>query len=223
MIIKKEKMNGQSQKHGFDIENSVREIFGLPTELNNTDKHDIPKNKNIYNENENCSIKTTTNKKICCGDILRFHGYDFTEKNTIIVIMNQQIENRKIVKRIYEIDYNLECHKVLFGNLTKEVIENYVKKVKLIPRNIGGEKAKKIFNYIVEKKKIEKEYTGVIQINAKVDSTQSRVQCSIPDFETKLKDFITYTSPTETPNLLRGKKIPPWIESIKRPRNKKVK
>lgn len=217
-------MNEQSQKHGFDIENSVRkEIFDLPTELNNTDKHDIPKNKNIYNENENCSIKTTTNKTICCGDILRFHGYDMTEKNTIIVIMLEQIENRKIVKRIYEIDYNLECHKVLFGNLTKEVIENYVKKVKLIPTNIKGEEAKKIFNYLVEKKKMKKEYNSVIQINPKVDSSQSRVQCSIPDFETKLKDFITYTSPTEKPNLLRDKKIVPSIESSKRRRNKKVK
>ena len=126
-------MNEQSQKHGFDIENSVRkEIFDLPTELNNTDKHDIPKNKNIYNENENCSIKTTVSKTICCGDIESFFNYDFTEKNTIIVIMLEQIENRKIVKRIYEIDYNLECHKVLFGNLTKEVIENYVKKYRNI-------------------------------------------------------------------------------------------
>ena len=39
-------MPKQSQKHGFDIENSVRLVFGIAEESNNTDTHDIPKNKN---------------------------------------------------------------------------------------------------------------------------------------------------------------------------------
>ena len=50
----------------------------------------------------------------------------------------KQTETQKIVKCIYEIDYNLECHKLLFGNLPKEIIENYVKGVKSIPTNIKG-------------------------------------------------------------------------------------
>ena len=213
----------QSQGHGFTFENDVRKtVFDLPVEKNNTEKHDIPKNKNRFNENENCSIKTTGSGTICCSSIISFYNYDFTEKNTIIVIKYRQEGNLKVVKRIYEIDYNLKCHKLLFGNLTKEVIENYIEKVKTIPKNIKGKEAKKIFNYLVEKKKIKKEYPSIIQINPKVDRKQSRVQCSISGFEKKLKDFITYISPIETPNLLRGKKIVSSIESSKRRRNKKT-
>ena len=76
----------QSQSHGFIIENDIREkCFGLEYENNNTDRHDIPKEKNKHDENENCSIKTTGSNMIDCGDLLSFHGYDFDEKNNQIV------------------------------------------------------------------------------------------------------------------------------------------
>ena len=214
----------QSQKHGFTFENSTREqIFDLPNEKNNTDKHDIPKHKNKYNKNENCSIKTTGSETICCSDILRFYDYDFNENNTIIVIKYKQTETEKIVQSIYEIDYNIECHKVLFGNLPKEVIEKYVENVKSIPRHIKGDEAKKIFNYLEEKKELKKKYTNIIQINPKVDSSQSRVQCSIPNFEETLKDFIKYKSTSDKSNFIRGKQIIHKIESNKRTRHNKTK
>ena len=217
-------MNMQSQKHGFTFENSTREtIFDLPVEKNNTDKHDIPKEKNKYNNNENCSIKTTGSKTICCSDILRFYNYNFSEQNTIIVIKYKQTQTEKIVENIYEIDYNRECHKLLFGNLPKEIIQKYVENVKSIPRHIKGDEAKKIFNYLDEKKELKKKYTNIIQINPKVDSSQSRVQCSIPNFEENLKKFIKYKSTIDKPNLLRGKQIINKIESNKRTRNIKIK
>ena len=217
-------MTTQSQKHGFTFENSTREqIFDLPIEKNNTDKHDIPKHKNKYNKNENCSIKTTGSATIYCSDILRFYNYDFNENNTIIVIKYKQTETEKIVQSIYEIDYNIECHKVLFGNLPKEVIEKYVENVKSIPRHIKGDEAKKIFNYLDEKKELKKKYTNIIQINPKVDSSQSRVQCSIPKFEENLKEFIKYKSSSDKPNFIRGKQIIHKIESNKRIRHMKTK
>ncbi len=216
----------QSQIHGFTFENSIREdVFGLERETNNTDKHDIPKEKNKFNGNENCSIKTVGSSTIYCGDILRFFSYDFDkEKNTIIVIKYKQTETEKIIERIYQIDYNKECHELLFGNLKKEVIEKYVESVKSIPAKVKGKEAKKIFDYLVEKKKLKKEYTNIIQINPKVDSSQSRVQCSIPIFEENLKDFIFYDSYKEgKPNLLRGREVVPKVKSCKRKRNKKLK
>ena len=219
--IKNKENKNQSQKHGFIFENSVREnTFELPKESNNIDKHDIPKSKNKFDENENCSIKTTGSLMIYCGDILRFYNYNFTEKNTIIVIKYKQTKTEKIIENIYEIDYNPECHKLLFGNLPKVVIEDYVKNVKSIPTHIKGKEAKKMFDYIVEKKNLKKEYTNIIQINPKVDSSQSRVQCSIPNFEITLRDFIKYKSISSKPNILRGTEIVAKIESSKRQRNK---
>lgn len=211
----------QSQRHGFAFENSVREsVFGLPLVSNDTNIHDIPCHLNCYDESENCSIKTTGSKTICCGDILRFYNYDFTQKNTIIVIKYAQLPTNKKVECIYEVDYNRECHKLLFGNLPQQVIQEYVDKVKSIPRNVSGKEAKAIFDYIEEKKQLQS-YGHRIQINPKVDSKQSRVQCSIPNFATLLQSFIISRSTQDAPNLLRGHEIILSVESGIRQRKTK--
>jgi len=97
----------QSQKHGFIWENEIRKkIFKMNSEINNTDKYDIPCCKNILNSNENVSIKTTGSENIYCSDILRFYDYEFKKKikNTIIVIKYKQQDNKKIIEKIYEIN-----------------------------------------------------------------------------------------------------------------------
>ena len=212
----------QSQKHGFTFENEIRtKVFKLSSHGNDTNVHDIPYEKNTLDPNENISIKTTGCETICCGDILRFYNYDFKKKNTIIIIKYKQSEEYKIIDNIYEIDYNIECHKLLFGDLPEDEIMLYVKGVKSIPKNIKGSEAKKIYNYLDEKKKIAKQYNNIIQINPKVDSKQSRVQCSITKFETKLKKYITYKSSLDCPNIIRGNEISISISSGRRIRNKK--
>ena len=216
-------MTTQSQNHGFKYENEIREkVFDLPKQINDRNIHDIPKEKNKYNNNENVSIKTTGSWTICCGDILRFFDYNFTHENTLIVIKYEQTDTHKTISHIYEINYNKKCHKLLFDNLSKEEIEKYVKGVKSIPTNIKGKEAKKIYNYLVEKKKLKKKYNNIIQINPKVDSKQSRVQCSIPNFEKNLKEFI-YEPECNTPNIIRGKEILLSIESGRRKRHTKSK
>ncbi len=212
-------MSQQSQKHGFTWENEVREkVFGLPKQSNDTNKHDIPSQHNSLNSNENCSIKTTCSKGIGCGDVLSFFDYDFTKKNTIIVIKYKQEKNTKNIVRIYEIDYNEECHKLLFGNLSRAVIKTYVENVKKIPAKTKGVEARNIFDYNAENNKLEKKYSYKIKINPKVDSSQSRVQCSITNFEHMLAPYITYKSPSESPNMLRGKYIQKTLDSPPRSR-----
>ncbi len=214
----------QSQRHGFTFENSIRRwVFNLPSESNNTATHDIPKSSNHWNPKENCSIKSSGSNTICCGDILRFYNYDFTDKNTIInVKYTQKTPTEKVVETIYEIDYNRECHKLLFGDLTSEIIEEYVSNVKSIPRNVKGDEAKKIFDYLGAKAMLQQKYPHQININPKVDGSQSRVQCSISNFTKVLEGFITYQSPSETPNLLRGKEIVATICSTPRQRHVKT-
>jgi hypothetical protein len=213
------KENKQSQNHGFKFEAMIREkVFDLQPNSNDTNIHDIPCQDNKFNPNENISIKTTGSNSICCGDILRFYNYDFRQVNTIIVISYKQIEDYKIIQNIYEIDYNKDCHNILFGNISKEDIEKYVKGVKSIPLNVKGSEAKNIYDYLNEKKKLSN--NNLLQINPKVDSKQSRVQCSIPKFKTTLEKFIRYMSPSEYPNIIRNKVIELSIQSYKRKRNK---
>lgn len=215
--------NIQSQIHGFTFENSIRsKIFNLPKENNSVYIHDIHHSKNILNMNENVSIKTTGSNTICCGDILRFYDYDFLKTNTIIVIKYDQVSNEKIIKNIYEIDYNKECHKLLFGELTYNKIKDYDLYIKNIPKGKVSYNEKN--KYLKYKKELEKDNNCLIKINPKVDSKyQRRVQCSISNFEDNLYNFIKYKSPFETPNIIRGNMIELSIKSHKRVRNSKTK
>lgn len=215
--------NMQSQMHGFTFENSIRsKIFNLPKENNSVYIHDIHHSKNILNMNENVSIKTTGSNTICCGDILRFYDYDFLKTNTIIVIKYDQVSNEKIIKNIYEIDYNKECHKLLFGELTYNKIKDYDLYIKNIPKGKVSYNEKN--KYLKYKKELEKDNNCLIKINPKVDSKyQRRVQCSISNFEDNLYNFIKYKSPYETPNMIRGNMIEMSIKSNKRVRNSKTK
>ena len=214
----------QSQRHGFIFENIIRTmVFNLPEHMNDTNVYDIPCSENPHDPTENVSIKTTGNDTIYCGDIMRFFQYDFSKKNTIIVVQYKQTDTHKVIRHIYQIDYNASCHKHLFGNLTREVLKTYVESVKEIPIKVKGNDAKKIFSYLDAKKDIEKQHIFNIKINPKVDSSQSRVQCSICNFTKTLGDFILTKSSVEMPSRIRGIDIPLSIESEKRKRNKNNK
>lgn len=213
----------QSQSHGFILaENPIRElVFGIPPESNNTDIHDIPSNKNNFDSNENISIKSTGNLTIDCGDILRFFNYDMEKKNTIICVKYEQIQDRKVIKKIYEINYNKEMHNYLFGTITKEELEEYVNFIKSIQH---GECIRETrIQYKSEKKRLQKNHNMKINISPKVDrKSQRRVQCSIPKFDNNLKNYITYISSNDKPNLIRDIEIPVSIISKPRTRNSRL-
>ena len=170
----------RSQHHGFMYENLIRTlVFLLGEVLNDTNTHDIPRSQNRFDPTENISIKCSGGTRIECADIQRFHGYDFTEKNTIIFIQwGQNTDTTKIIKRIYEINYNQELHTLLFGTITREEINDYVRFVKSIP---AGREARSKHNveYKDRKKKLQDIHNMKAVIHPKVDSrSQRRVQCS---------------------------------------------
>jgi hypothetical protein len=213
----------QSQSHGFILaEYPIREkVFGIPPESNNTDTHDIPCEKNKFDPNENISIKATGGLYIDCGDILRFFNYDMKKKNTIICVKYVQTLDKKMIKKIYEINYNQEMHRYLFGTITIEELTEYVNFVKNIKSGKCDKETRK--KYISEKKRLQKYHNMKINISPKVDSkSQRRVQCSIPNFNESLKNYITYYSSDNKPNVIRDIEIPLSIISKSRTRNSKL-
>lgn len=115
------KVKNQSQKHGYIFEERIKKIFNCDYQDNNTDKYDIPCNLNKLDSTENCSIKLTKGPNIDCGDLCRFFDLDKINKTTLIVGMYKQINpTTKKIYAIYEINYNSEFHKLLFGNITLE-------------------------------------------------------------------------------------------------------
>jgi len=213
----------QSQSHGFKFENEIRtHVFGLHIKNNDTEIHDISCSENKFNPSENISIKVSCNGDIGCGDIVRFHNYDFSQKNTIIVGIYKQInENQKLIHVLYEVDYNKNLHKLLFGEIGEEEISYYVNLVKSIP---PGQVKKEDKLYLKLKAHYQKGFGMRIRINPKVDSkTQRRVQATIPKLEKLLEENPEFviSKITGQPLFLRGIEINSVIESKRRIRNLK--
>ena len=214
----------QSQSHGLFWDSEIREkIFLLPPCINDCEKFDIPCSKNRFDSKENISIKTSGNNTIDCGDILRFYSRDVEDnKITMILVKYKQINNTKQINEILEIDYSDEFKDILFGSVTKDVLENYVQFVKNIPFGNACNEIKNTYKKL--KKEIQEKYNMQINISPKVDSkNQRRVQCSIPNFDKLLVKYPKFLISKTCGSLIRGIVITPIIESVKRVRNKKVK
>lgn len=207
-----------SQLSGFTFENFIREkVFEIPFDPNNTDKYDIPDIKNRFNPNENISIKSSGNGNIDCGDILRFYNYDFKKKNTIIVVSYEQVEDYKIIKNIYEINYDLKMRDYLFGTISEKELYEYVNLIRKIPKGVSGKEIRKSFDYLSAKIELQRRHKMKIIISPKIDSRgQRRVQFSIPKFVNTIKNFIVYKSSPFKINLVRDIEIPLKIKSKKR-------
>jgi hypothetical protein len=197
----------QRQAYGFYIENEIREkIFGLEKNKNDTKIHDIPKQENKYNHYENISIKSTISNTVLCGDILRFYDYKFDNNiiNTIIIVKYSCINNYNIISEIIEIDYSKELHTFLFGTVSREIIADFVNYVKNIPKNIVNCTDLTTYrnNCISMSKNIMKINGMNIVINTKIDSkSQRRVQCSISNIETLLRNMPQLIISRNYPNL----------------------
>jgi hypothetical protein len=213
----------QSQAHGLFWDSEIREkVFGLASCKNDTKKYDICCSENKLDPRENVSIKTSSNNNIDCGDILRFFNGDFTNKYTIILIRYQQISNTKKIKEIIEINYSVDLRNYLFGNITEELLIQYVNEIKAIPHGAVSQETKKI--YKDRKNQLQMEYKMKINISPKVDSkTQRRVQCSIVKVNELLLLFPELVvSRTIYPNI-RGISITESIHSVPRVRKSKTK
>ena len=175
----------RSQEHGFTWESQVLDSLGLSSTYNNTNKYDGE------TKTEYISIKTVQKgRPIDCGDILRFFNRDKEKHIIIIVVEYIQENNFKVFSNLYIISYDDDMHALLWGDIKKSVLEQYVKGVKSIPTNIDGNEARKIFSYLERRDEIISKYNLNISITPKVSKSQSRVQCSINNWKNKLDKFM---------------------------------
>jgi len=206
----------QSQSHGLFWDSEIREkVFGLSACINDTTKYDISCEQNKFNCDENISIKTSGNNNIDCGDILRFYDIDISKKITIILIRYKQVNNKKQINEILEIDYNEKLKNILFGNIPKKLLEEYVKYIKSIKSGNVSNEIKKMYKDC--KIKMQNEYNMYINISPKVDSkNQRRVQCSIPKIDQLFEKYPEFIISRNIESFVRGVKITEIIESSPR-------
>lgn len=205
----------ESQLHGFTWENEVKQkVFAIDTTADYTATHDIPKEMNPFNSEENISIKTTGSSTICMGDPLRIWDYSDAEVNTGIVLRYCQEGGVKRLERTHEITLNNRA--LLWGSLTREDIAELDALVRSMPR---GSRDAAIDAAISEKKKELNAKSGVVRFNPKIDSkVQRRLQCSIPNYEAAEGLIKT----TTLGSVVRGVAISETIDSTSRIRNRRV-
>lgn len=204
-----------SQQHGFDIENDIKiKVFKIDKKSKYTAIHDIDKNQNIFNNNENISVKVSSISAVCFGSPLRILNYSIDETHTGIVVLTEQVGNIKYIKRIVEID--LDNKSLLFGDVSEKEIVDLETLIKSVPKN---EKPKELIKQIHAVKKELNKKSGILKFNPKIDSkSQRRLQCSIPKFEKILKENPSLLK-CDTITSVRGVEIASEIQSSKRVRN----
>jgi hypothetical protein len=123
----------------------------------------------------NYSIKVSKGRDIGCGNILRFIEHCKDTEFTMVVGVWQQIS--PLVKQyncIYEFDIVPDHYKLLWEDVDKETVEQFVEYVKSVPYGPDGQRAhRKLWKQ--KRKEIYETYgQGLCQIDAKIDSKRQR-------------------------------------------------
>ena len=168
------------QSHGNDFEDFIiteltgktkKEYDSLKGKDGYTSAMDIVKGLYYY---KNISIKTAKGNKVDCGDILR----RMKEKEyEIIVGQYRQDGGNKVIHTQYTFKIKPEDYNKLWGNMKYELVEEYDRFIKSIPKTREGQQATK-----EERTRIKNNISckdALMVIHPKVDSkSQRRVQCS---------------------------------------------
>ena len=119
----------------------------------------------------NISVKTTCNNTIDCGDALR--RYDHNDYDMIVGVYDKSGIHTEHTFRITP-----DMHHLLWGDITREELAEFVLFVKTIPHGKAAQQATKQERE-TWKKALEAK-GGLFRLHAKVDSKkQRRVQCSL--------------------------------------------
>jgi len=209
------------QSHGFIWESDLlRNIYGMTdaekAQISYTEKFDLPARFN-HLESANVSVKCIGEKNaICMGDALRvFDEVSETDALHLTVIHYKQVGETKEVVGIKEL--NLSRSKdLLFGSLTREQIAELDRLIKAVPQKRAPTDQEKA---AIKAKQAElNRSTGFLQFNPKVNTQQSRLQCSF-----SCKSFQGFVSQNpgrivaqSTTNQFRGSSITAVIQAGRR-------
>jgi hypothetical protein len=204
------------QEHGFEFQKIVeREVFGLrELPVSYTGTHDIPKEYNKFNRNENVSIKATGSNSIGLGDVLRIYDYSLTETHTAIVIYYQQVGDRKNIRKIVE--FSLDDKRALFGDVSRAEIVSLIREIRSVPIGISpAELNVRRTRINAMTKELSKRST--VRFNSKIDSkTQRRLQCTLTVIPPSIVSY------SEDSALIRNVWITDHVVSGVRVRNRRI-
>jgi len=190
LCVRQKMLTNASQQHGIDFENQIHlALHGTPKEEYErlieggyTAVFDIV--KGIKDIDFNGSIKVTGGNGVACGDIVRMYnhtsGDDATPYTLIVGRYTQVTKTIKEYHIIYEFYIKPEHHSILWGSMQLNTIEEFVNYVKNIPHGKEAQLENKKLWKDKRQHIYENEGSGLMTINAKIDSrSQRRTQASL--------------------------------------------
>ena len=170
------------QSHGFTWEaDLLQNVYGLTKEekaqISYTEKFDLPSRFNKLGP-VNISVKCIGEKNaICMGDALRvFDEVSALETPLHLTLVSyEQVGNTKNVKAIKELNLTAS-NALLFGSRTRSQIQELDTLIKAVPQKRAPTEDEK--KAIKTKQAELNRLSGYIQFNPKVNTQQSRLQCS---------------------------------------------
>lgn len=170
------------QRHGFIWEKELLRIYGAtPEELSSisyTSKMDLPAAFNRL-DHVDLSIKTTCNAStVCMADCLRMFDEVQGQLHLTVIHYKQDQDVKKVVS-IMEVDLT-DSRSLLFGTLTREQLQELDRVVKSVPQKRKPTPEEYTAMYTL--RDTLQTLSGMIHLDIKCNSTQSRLQCSIHRF-----------------------------------------
>ena len=217
---------GEVQKHGLKWEDDIRRnIFKMTQEeiesISYTNSYDIPSQYNKL-EPVNISVKTSgTKTQVCMANCLTLFNTvsSSTPFHLLVIFYNQDDElQEKCLEEIVEINLT-NTKKLLFGDIKKEEIEDLDKLVKSVPQKESPTKEQ--HDKLYKMRNLLQVKSGVIHLDIKCNSQQSRLQCSFNKFQRFLNNNNHLIVAKSNTAEFRGGKIIEKIDSKRRSFNKK--
>ena len=216
------------QAHGFSWEKELlMNVYGATEEelrkLKYTSKFDLPSSMNRLDPLANLSIKTTCSPHtICMADCLRlFDTVSEPEPLHLVIIHYQQDDTRKMkrIQNIIEIDLT-SSRELLFGCLTRSQIEALDTLIKRVPSN--RKPTVDEYNTMYSFRDELQPNSGHIHLDIKCNSTQSRLQCSLTQFQQFIEKTPSRIIAQSETNEFRGGRIQAELLSARRSFTKKM-
>ena len=214
-------MTSAVQKHGFDIEEFIKGIFSNgDSKVPYTYPVDLPASNNKYGFD--LQIKSTGRaNSVCMGDAKRV--YRMVKSLTpihLLVVIYSQINKKKKVSRVVEVD--ITGMTGLFDRVQEEDIIRLDEIVRAVPQKSRPTKSQHDMIYTV-RDALHAKGCGWIHLDPKVNSQQSRLQCSFNRFEAFLNAHPErIVAQSDINGIFRGVDINHEFESDRRSFTKKT-
>ena len=200
-----------SQQNGHDFDNEIKQLFAV-SNVGYTSLHDIPAQ---FNDDTPASVKSSVGDTCDCGDAIRMFNNSGLQKYQMIRGRFEQVVDSKHLREVDWVDLS-NSSELLWGTLTLAQGTSLDELTKTCPS--VGEDIRKAVHQL--KKELNAK-SGFMQFRPKMDSSQHRLQCSIPSWSKLINAHPERTLYHTDTGMFRGSQLTLVRESPRRIRRER--